>query len=198
MEKILKNTEKSKKSIKTQELGLGISAVIPTRGDVVLDKIIESILEAGIIDIIIADYDKGVYNRFLGIEKAKNDIIYTQDDDCVVDVKEVIKNYQPNIVVNNMPIDRRDMYKDDITLIGWGAVFDKKLVNVLEGWEKDDLFLRECDRVFTALNKHKEILADFNSLPYSDDSFRMCNEDRHWEDLELIKQKIDEYKRFRV
>ena len=171
---------------------MDLSAVIPTKGDVDLTHIIKSIKDAGIKDVVIADYGQKVYNRFLGVKNAKHNIIYTQDDDCIVDVKGVIDSYIAGIVVNNMPIDRRSFYNEDITLIGWGAIFDKNLVNVLDGWEHDDLFMTECDRIFTALNKHKEILVDFKSLDYASDTSRLSSNDTHWEYLKQIKQRIYE------
>ena len=165
--------------------GLGISAVIPTRGDVDITPIIKRV-EPFVDEIIVADYGLSVYNRYKGIKKAKNDIIYTQDDDCLVDVEKIITLYEPGIIVNAIKPDRIKDYPD-MTLVGWGAVFDKDLTKVLDDWEKDELFMRECDRVFTALNKRHSIPMPVQDLYQGN---RMGEEDRHWNDLKKIRERI--------
>jgi len=173
--------------MKKQELGLGISAVIPTRGDVDLKPIISNIERfKEIKEIIVADYDKSVYNRYIGCSKAKYDIIYTQDDDCIVDLQPLIDNYRKGVIVNAMKPEKMEEYTD-MTLIGWGAIFDKSLIKVLDGWEQDELFLRECDRVFTALNKRHSIPMKIKDLYQGN---RMSEESRHWDDLKKIRARI--------
>lgn len=125
------------------------SVVIPTRGDQDLAPIIESY--DGIADeVLIWDNsvrdDLGVYGRYAMIEEARNGLILTQDDDCVVSdpqaIVEVWKDaWQAGIqgragalqfhaaadehIVCNMPPEfRHDFYRDH-ALVGFGAVFHR-------------------------------------------------------------------------
>ena len=60
--------------------------------------IISHLLRYKFIDeIIIADNSKGenlkVYARYLAAQRAKNELIYFQDDDCLIDVEKVYNAY---------------------------------------------------------------------------------------------------------
>ena len=64
-----------------------------------LSKIVEHLLKYEFIDeIIIQDNDKRenlrCYGRYTSAIKAKNDIIYTQDDDCIVyNLEEIYEKF---------------------------------------------------------------------------------------------------------
>ena len=176
---------------------MDVSAIIPTKGDVDLEPIRKHLEQyEEIKEIIFQKGDEFVFNRYRGIQKAKYDIVYTQDDDCLTDLRPILDAYEPDIVVNAMRKERINDYDKDITLIGWGAIFDKKMISVLDWWKKDELFMRECDRVFTAMTKHKTVFADIKDLPQATGSERMGSEERHWKDLELIKKRINEHKKW--
>lgn len=172
-----------------------ISAVLVTRGDVGLSPILASL---PFDDVVIWDNsrrgDIGVFGRYLAMAEAKHPVIYTQDDDCIVDAAAVVAEYQPGVVTANVPVDRRSFYNDGVTLIGWGSVFDRHLYRVLfdylEKWDKDDLFSRECDRVFTGLNRCRNIDVPFEHLPHAHGSDRMGAEKRHLADLAEIRRRI--------
>jgi hypothetical protein len=91
-------------------------------------------------------------------------------------------------------LERRHFYYDGIALMGWGSVFDRTLRGAFNGylrhWPADDLFCRECDRVFTALNKTKPIDIPFGHLPQAFGPDRMGQETRHLNDLAQIRQRI--------
>ena len=104
----------------------------------------------------------------MAVEKAKFDIIYTQDDDCVVDIPLLLNEWDGHFVTNMRP-NRAAEYAKNMTLIGWGAVFNKDLIYALDRYTnrfgRDPLFIRECDRVFTGLNTHKTVFIEVENLP---------------------------------
>jgi len=163
-----------------------------TKGDVNLAPILYELKDFG---EVIVKGGRHIYDRYEAIKTAKKSIIYVQDDDCIVPAKEIALLYEPGIIVNNLKADRMIDYMGDITLVGWGAVFDKKLIDVLDGWEQDELFLRECDRVFTGLNKHKTVCLGVQDLPHALWRDRMGQEKRHWGDLRKITRRINDFKR---
>jgi hypothetical protein len=125
---------------------MNVSAVIVTRGDVDLTQIIDSLTDAGIPDVIVWDNsvreDVAVYGRYLGIEDAKHDLIYVQDDDVLHTpdgIREMIRAHDPegNLVVFdgpdsyvtcNMPANfRKQSFYAEHALVGFGAVFHRDL-----------------------------------------------------------------------
>lgn len=148
----------------------------------------------GFGEIIVGDGTHGVYGRFEAIAQAKFDIVYTQDDDCVVDVPLLLNEWDGHFVSNMRP-NRAAEYSRNMTLIGWGAVFQKNLISVLSTyankWGQDALFVRECDRVFTGLNTHKTVFIEVENLPNAYEG-RLGNDPQHWTYLAQIKQRVVE------
>lgn len=187
-----------------------VSAVVPTRGDVDLTRIVESLQGFG--EIIIwnnaVERNLAVYARYAAIERATRAVIYTQDDDCLIDADAIVAAYEPDRLVANMPRSRWDDYPDS-TLVGWGAVFDSDLANAAfdrfemaypaEGCSADPTWLRTCDVVFSALTPRTVIDVGFGHLPWAEDPARamfkqrghkeerdrmldLCRQIRNWDD----------------
>lgn len=178
-----------------------ISAIIPTNGQrkQELEHIVSYITP--FFDEIIVQKDTGnqVYTRYEGINRAKNDVIYTQDDDCIVgNLKELLKNYEKGVITANSDSMSRQKYAQlggNICLIGYGSVFDKRLINVLDNfkdWIDDkDVFYRECDRAFTWLNKKKLINGDMKHFV---SAYKGISSQKNHEDyLTKIINKLKEY-----
>ncbi len=148
----------------------------------------------GFGEVIVGDGTHGVYGRFEAISQAKFDIVYTQDDDCVVDIPLLLNEWDGHFI-SNMRSNRAAEYAKNMTLIGWGAMFQKSLISVLDiytnKWGKDALFKRECDRIFTGLNKHKTFFIEVENLPNAYEG-RLGNDPRHWEYLAEIKRRVVE------
>ena len=178
-----------------------VSAVLVTKGDVDLGPILDSLPFA---DIVIWNNSKRedlkVYGRYAAIKEAKHPVLYSQDDDCVVDTAAIVAAYERGHVVCNMPAAKQAEYAaiaPGIALVGWGACFDAAAVTVfdryLERYGPDELLLRECDRVFTCLNRTKLIDVPITHLPQAFDG-RMGNESRHLDDLAEIRRRIQTLK----
>jgi len=169
-----------------------ISAVIPTRGDVDLSAIrkhLEGYLEIDDIEFI---HGTSPFNRYVAAARAKHTWIYTQDDDCITDIQPLIDAYEPGIVVNAMTEEHGAQYPGRITLVGFGALFHRRLIQVLEGWEQDSLFFREADRVFTALTQHKTVFPRIQILPCAMNDNRMYRHVQHNDARVAITRRIFE------
>lgn len=181
-----------------------VSAVIVTRGDVDVAPVEDSTRAAGIVDVVVWDNsrrrDLGVYGRYAAIPLCLWDRLYVQDDDCIIDVAKVIEQYEPGVVVANMPQSRWGDYPDS-ALVGWGAVFDRDLPDrAFERFscsdafpETDDdwphgLFHRECDTVFTALTPHRKIDVGFAHREFAETPGRMFKRPEHREQRDLMLQ----------
>lgn len=156
---------------------MNVSAIIVTRGDVALDQIIESIpthwellvwnngegsyMEGGLYKRVtdtgllarrvLGDgvfTNLAVYGRYAAIEYATGDLIFCQDDDCVLsDPMAIVKEWKhvwregiqgrsgtlqfhveaDRHVVCNMPVNFRHAFYQEHSLVGFGACFHKSL-----------------------------------------------------------------------
>lgn len=109
----------------------------------------------GFGEILIGDGKFGPYARYdEAVAKAKFDIIYTQDDDCLVNIDALLELWNGSFVANVMP-DRLEPCFNHNTLIGWGALFKKELAltaldRYAQKYGKDYLYCREADRIVPA------------------------------------------------
>lgn len=137
-----------------------------------MGKIIESLLRWDFIDeIIIRDNSKGKniinYGRYTSAKCAKNNLIYTQDDDCIVDNLDEIYEQAckyPHHLVHSGTADYERVIPDNrfkngcqMAMAGWGSFFQKDWISVLDQYTdkygKDFCFYRETDRIFSILLK---------------------------------------------
>lgn len=174
-----------------------------TGGGVDMRQIHDSVSCAGIGNYSSDTWDNSVrfnlkvFGRYAHIYPGPAHRVYTQDDDCILGFGsqfDLFRAYEPGVVTCNLPAIRRPEYTDGIALVGWGAIFDRNLTSVfnlyLKHFPLDDLFLTECDRIFTGLNKVKLIDVPFTHLPHATAPDRMCNRPDHWEKLAEIRRRI--------
>jgi len=170
-----------------------ISAVIPTRGDVDLSSILERLRQYPEITEIIIKIGDTSYNRYRGARQAANDLIYTQDDDCVTDIRPLIEAYQPGMIVNAMTPAHVKGYTGAETLVGFGSLFDKQLLSVFDGWEEDALFLSKSDRVFGTLIPHHTVFPEITILPCAHNPNRLYRQPDHSVNIVAMRERIKEF-----
>lgn len=195
---------------------MNVSAIIVTRGDQDLIDILKSLDEVPVISETIvwdngagtvtirqrnltADHfqvglgDLAVYGRYEAIGWASNEVVFVQDDDCIVDAAAAIAAYEPGILAANMPQEFRPFYPDSC-LVGFGAVFDDDLPDLAFGgkWSDPDIlsaadfagappdfFNRTCDVVFTTLTPRKLVDVPCRNLPWATGRDRMYRQPEH-------------------
>lgn len=130
-------------------------------------------------EIIIWDNTRGQndinYGRYLGAMEAKNETIYTQDDDCIIEnVEELYNAYVANEgkrLVNGMKKERMHFYRGRDSMMGWGGFFERSWIACLQvyvdKYGKDAVFYRETDRIFTSLLRVPRLtmIADVKDFP---------------------------------
>lgn len=170
-----------------------ISAVIPTRGDVSLGPIIDRMQEYPEIDEIIIRIGDTPYNRYLAAARAKNEIVYTQDDDCVTDLRPLIDAYEPSRIVNAMTPEHAAQYPGNQTLIGFGCIFTRWLLAwTFASFVQDALFYRESDRIFATVNPHKTVFPRIDILPHATAGNRLYRQPDHVAARMAMEQRIFE------
>ena len=136
----------------------GVSAVIPTRGDVPLDEILATFPYD---EVIVVEADAGCFGRYLGIRQARHATVYTQDDDLIFDRHaELLAAHRPGRITANMPspwYERSGYDVERSVQVGAGALLDRwlpwpALQCYLERWPADRLYLDYCDDVVGILS----------------------------------------------
>lgn len=190
------------------------TAIVVTRMNEPLAEVVDS-LRPHFDEITFVRGHDGVAERWQAAERCRAELIYTQDDDVIVDIPafmDAVEN-QPgmvgsiagapvtNQVVCNMPESHRRDYPDGIALVGWGCLFNfawmdaafrrywVRAVTMRLEWN-DDIFRREADRVFTGLSDVRLVDTPFRHLERAHGADRMGREARHGSDLKEIRRRI--------
>ena len=145
-----------------------VSACIPTRGDVDMTEILDSLPYD---DVVVWDNSKredlGIYGRYAAIAEAKHDVIYTQDDDLIVDCHDrLVRVYVPGRLLCNYPEPW------DIPWVARGALFQRDMpMQVFERyWQRfprDHFFTHKgCDGIFSLLSPYTVVDFGSRDLPW--------------------------------
>lgn len=144
-------------------------------------KIVLERLTLGFFDeILIKTESPSVYQRYLLAKEAKNNIIYFQDDDALLNYQNLFKSYNGQLT-NAMPKEFKQKYDAmGCTLVGWGCYINKSMLSVfdkyIEKYGEDEHLLREADRIFTYLNKpFNTIIQPHEDLPQGEDRMSSPN-----------------------
>ncbi len=168
---------------------MNVTACLVTRGNVDLTPIRNSLVDACIDDISVWDNsvhtDQGVYGRYIAVDEAKGDVVYVQDDDCLLPPESIIRileAYEPGRIVANMSDDFRANYSDSC-LVGFGAVFDRdlpaKAFERFRGAGRPWDYRNRPDVIFTALTPFTLVDVPVEILPYAYGPDRMYRQRGH-------------------
>lgn len=126
-----------------------------------LEQIIENLKQYDFIDeILICNNTKDNLMSWARYEKmhlAKNDTIYLQDDDCIIEnLRELYDYYDGTKLINGFKKERMQLYPGKDTMLGWGAFLDRRWTYIpmskyIGTYGKDRILFREADRIFTVL-----------------------------------------------
>lgn len=144
------------------------------------------------------------YGRYTQGEKASNNIIYTQDDDCVINnLDEVYAAYMkdPQRLAHSGIEDYQKVIPDNIfrenqmSLMGWGSFFHKawipKLDKYIDKYGYDYCFYRETDRIFSLLLQKRSsfVLGNITVLPGARDENALSSQSNHIEFKKLAMER---------
>lgn len=167
---------------------MNVTACIPTRGNVDMTEILASLPKHWSVDIYDNSqetFDLQVLGRYISINRVRNEVVYTQDDDCILSpesFKMLEEAYEPGILVANMPDPFRAHYTDSC-LVGFGAIFDRYLPqHAFDRLPENGLaeFQRTCDVYFTTLTSQKWVDVPYTNLPWATGDDRMYRQLDHY------------------
>ena len=184
-----------------------IGACLVTRGDVDMHKILDSIEEMGIDEVVVWNnavrpFNAKVFGRYLAILETRKPVIFIQDDDCIVTCLDELRAfYEPGKVVANMVTEHR---RGEPPMLGWGALFARDLPwRAFEWWCQagypiDDLFIGYPETIFTALTpcvrlnigSHQEPGSTGHvDLPWAHTPSRSHRQPDHHRDFALVLER---------
>ena len=124
------------------------------------------------------------YGRYVTAKEANNDTIYVQDDDCIIDLTPLYEKYDGTKLINGMKDTHIGMYSGKNSMVGWGTFFDKSWIKVLDKYinkyGKDDVLIRESDRIFTSLLPRETIVIEVKDFPSATSIDALYNKPNHW------------------
>jgi hypothetical protein len=188
-----------------------VAAIVVTKGDQDIRPVLASLPEEWeqVVWDNSVERDLHVYGRYAAIERTDADLIYVQDDDCIVSdpqalvdawdemraLAEIEQTPDPAaFVVCNMPPEFRHDFYTEHALVGFGAVFHRDAPQrAFEKFQMDNYgltfpltsptevswFHRTCDIVFTALTPRVLVNVPVESLPYAYHYDRMYRQPEH-------------------
>lgn len=167
---------------------MNVSCVLVTRGDVNLEPVLDSI---PIDDIVVwnnaDDDDKRVFGRYAAIDQCKHKYIYTQDDDCICPVLQILSAYTGEGLLINVPADERPW-------VAWGAVFPRELPfetfrYYFEHYPLDETFLKWCDVILGELNSPDRVDFGHEDLPWASAPNRMYMQPDHYTSQQEVRDR---------
>lgn len=145
-------------------------------------------------EVLIKTECPSILARYELAQKAKNNIIYVQDDDCITDVEALRSMFNGRLTVAVKEHHQNFYAGSGVTLVGFGAFFTKDMINFdpyLDRYGVSPLFLSQADRVFTYLNQpFNQVPVETRNLPTATDNTRMSNQEDHYDNLGLILKQL--------
>lgn len=168
---------------------MSVCAIIVTRGDQLLAPLAATIPAEW--DVLVWDNsvedDAGVYGRYAAIERTDAELIYVQDDDCIVSdpafIVDTFITAPADAVICNMPQEFRHSFYVDHALVGFGAAFHRDAPmrafrRYAEYFPMEDLRMT-CDIVFTGLSPRVLVDVPKLDLPWAHYETRMWRQPGH-------------------
>ena len=170
-----------------------VSAVIVTRGDVDLQPVLDSLI---FDDVVVFDNSKSqtdlmTFGRVAGARLAKNEIIYSQDDDLVHPAeaqRELVAAYEEGMITGCMwdewsrGAEEQGIPNgyDDLVFPGSGSISHRALWEdcideYLAEYPYDDFFKLWCDTIIGVIAPSKQLDIRFQILPAALNLQRMAD-----------------------
>lgn len=134
-----------------------ISACFITKDSVYPSVIVERVMAVGFGECLFLTNCDSPHRKQELFRKAKHDFIFYQDDDCIAPIQEVLDAAVPDRITCAMKPSHLTAYANSrIALLGWGSVFAKDTIKVLDQYRavygEDTLYKRESERIMTWLS----------------------------------------------
>jgi len=169
-----------------------VTACIPTRGNVDLREILDTLIFK---NVIVKDNSQGwtgTYGRYMAIGEATTDVVYTQDDDVIVPAETqqaMCDMYADGEMLSNMEPGWHKSEYGELAWFGWGALIRRDLPEqAFDRWrsagystDTREFRLFGCDVVCSILTPHRRVALAYEHLPHAFGEDRLYKQGQFWE-----------------
>jgi hypothetical protein len=127
--------------------------------------------------------------------KAACDYIYYQDDDCLASIEALLAAAVPDQITCAMKPSHLAAYKHSrIALLGWGSLFPKRTIHVLDQYRvvygEDALYRRESERIMTWLSwPQRRLELPIDDLPSAYAPDRLSMQPDHYAYIPIVEER---------
>lgn len=172
-----------------------VSACFITKDPVYPPVIVERVMKVGFGECLFLTNCQSPHLKQRLFEKASGDYLYYQDDDCLAPIAELFAAATSNVITCAMKPTHLESYKNSrIALLGWGSIFPKSVIGVLECYREtygeDHVFQRESERIMTWLAYPQQRLdLPIVDLPSAWAPDRLSMQPGHYDYIPLVEQR---------
>jgi hypothetical protein len=172
-----------------------VSACFITKDPVYPASIIERVMAIGFGECLFLTHCPSPHLKQRLFEKASCDFLYYQDDDCLAPIPELLASAVPDRITCAMkPFHLQGYQNTRIALLGWGSIFPKRTITVLDQYRavhgEDALFRRESERIMTWLSFPQQRLdLPIVDLPSAYAPDRLSMQPDHYSYIPIVEQR---------
>lgn len=172
-----------------------VSACLITKDATYPPEILASVMPVGFGEYLFLTHCDSPHRKQELFAKAKFDYIYYQDDDCIASIGELFAACEPNVITCAMKPGHIASYgASRIALVGWGSIFPKSAIRVLDRYRavygEDDVYRRESERIMTHLHyPQKRLDLPIADLPSAMAPDRLSMQPGHYDYIRVVEQR---------
>jgi hypothetical protein len=172
-----------------------ISACFITKDPVYPQVIVDRVMAVGFGECLFLTNCDSPHHKQTLFAKAQHDYLYYQDDDCLAPIAQLLAAAEPNRITCAMKPSHLASYaKSRIALLGWGSIFPKRTIQVLEQYRavygEDHVYKRETERIMTWLAYPQTRLdLPIEDLPSAWAPDRLSMQPGHYDYIPLVEQR---------
>lgn len=175
-----------------------VSAVFITKDPVYPAAIVVRVMAIGFGECLFLTNCDSPHRKQELFEKAKYDFIYYQDDDCLAPIRPLLAAAVPDRITCAMKPSHLASYgQSRIALLGWGSLFPKRTIDVLDQYRavygEDAVYRRESERIMTWLSFPQQRLdLPIEDLPSAFAPDRLSMQPDHYAYIPIVEQRCAE------
>ncbi len=160
-------------------------------------EVLQPIQDAGFADILIYTNCPSVAGRLPLFQQAQTPFLFTQDDDALCPLDFLLGHADRTSITTVMHPGHIEFYGPRRhCIMNWGATFPRAAIESLEiyssRFDRDDIFHREFDRIFTGLNfPQLRLPYQVINLPRSADPDRISQDPKHFEWMAKAEERLE-------
>jgi hypothetical protein len=172
-----------------------VSAVFITKDPVYPQVIVDRVMAIGFGECLFLTNCDSPHHKQTLFAKAKHDYLYYQDDDNLAPILELLSAARPDQITCAMKPSHLKSYANSrIALLGWGSIFPKRTIHVLDRYRavygEDHVYKRESERIMTWLSYPQTRLdLPIEDLPSAYAPDRLSMQPGHYDYITIVEQR---------